>query len=153
MLNRFPAREAWKPLVATTGIERHPAHRGFEADDAAKCRGNPWHLGCTSGGSSGGAAAAIAAGCGPLAIATDGVGSIRVPCSFCGVFGLQPTYGLGARSPWLLPASWPSLAHTGLIARTVADAALLLGVIAGHDRRDPGSLPLERRSFAARVGR
>ena len=41
MLNRFPTRESWEPLVATTGIERHPAHRGFEADDAAKCRGNP----------------------------------------------------------------------------------------------------------------
>jgi aspartyl-tRNA(Asn)/glutamyl-tRNA(Gln) amidotransferase subunit A len=114
---------------------------------------NPWHLGRTSGGSSGGAAAAIAAGCGPLAIATDGVGSIRVPCSFCGVFGLKPTYGLVPRSPGFFPPSWPSLAHTGPIARTVADAALLLGVIAGHDRRDPGSLPLERRSFAARVGR
>jgi aspartyl-tRNA(Asn)/glutamyl-tRNA(Gln) amidotransferase subunit A len=76
-----------------------------------------------------------------------------VPCSFCGVFGLKPTYGLVPRSPGFFPPSWPSLAHTGPIARTVADAALLLGVIAGHDRRDPGSLPLERRSFAARVGR
>src|SRR4029077_10304063 len=114
---------------------------------------NPWSLGRTSGGSSGGAAAAIAAGCGPLAIGTDGVGSIRVPSSFCGVFGLKPTYGLVPRSPGFFPPSWPSLAHTGPIARTGADAALLRGVIAGHDRRDPGSLPLERRSFAARVGR
>ncbi len=114
---------------------------------------NPWHLGRTSGGSSGGAAAAIAAGCGPLAIATDGVGSIRVPCSFCGVFGLKPTYGLVPRSPGFFPPSWPSLAHTGPIARTVGDAALLLGVIAGHDRRDPGSLPVEHRSFAAKAGR
>ncbi len=114
---------------------------------------NPWHLGRTSGGSSGGAAAAIAAGCGPLAIATDGVGSIRVPCSFCGVFGLKPTYGLVPRSPGFFPPSWPSLAHTGPIARTVGDAALLLGVIAGYDRRDPGSLPVEHRSFAAKAGR
>ena len=114
---------------------------------------NPWHLGRTSGGSSGGAAAAIAAGCGPLAIATDGVGSIRVPCSFCGVFGLKPTYGLVPRSPGFFPPSWPSLAHTGPIARTVGDAALLLSVIAGHDRRDPGSLPVEHRSFAAKAGR
>ena len=65
---------------------------------------NPWHLGRTSGGSSGGAAAAIAAGCGPLAIATDGVGSIRVPCSFCGVFGLKPTYGLVPAVTRLFPA-------------------------------------------------
>ena len=114
---------------------------------------NPWNLDRTSGGSSGGAAAAIAAGCGPLAVATDGVGSIRVPCSFCGVFGLKPTYGLVPRSPGFFPPSWPSLAHTGPIARTVGDAALLLEVIAGYDARDPGSLPVERRSFAVRAGR
>jgi aspartyl-tRNA(Asn)/glutamyl-tRNA(Gln) amidotransferase subunit A len=114
---------------------------------------NPWNLSRTSGGSSGGAAAAVAAGCGPLAIATDGVGSIRVPCAFCGVFGLKPTYGLVARSPGFFPPSWPSLAHTGPIARTVGDAALLLGVIAGHDRRDPGSLPIAGRSFAAKPRR
>lgn len=114
---------------------------------------NPWRPDRTSGGSSGGAAAAVAAGCGPLAIGTDGVGSIRVPSSFCGVFGLKPTYGLVPRSPGFFPPSWPSLAHTGPIARTVADAALLLEIIAGYDARDPGSLQVERRSFAARSGR
>ena len=114
---------------------------------------NPWHLGRTSGGSSGGAAAAIAAGCGPLAIGTDGVGSIRVPSAFCGVFGLKPTYGLVPRSPGFFPPSWPSLAHTGPITRTVGDAALLLGVIACHDGRDPASLPVPRRSFAAQPRR
>ena len=113
---------------------------------------NPWHLGRTSGGSSGGAAAAIAAGCGPLAVGTDGVGSIRVPAAFCGVFGLKPTYGLVPRSPGFFPPSWPSLAHTGPITRTVGDAALLLGVIARHDGRDPASLPISRRSFTARAG-
>jgi aspartyl-tRNA(Asn)/glutamyl-tRNA(Gln) amidotransferase subunit A len=114
---------------------------------------NPWNLDRTSGGSSGGAAAAIAAGAGPLAIATDGVGSIRVPGSFCGVVGLKPTYGLVPRSPGFFPSPWPSLAHTGPMARTVGDAALLLGIIAGHDRRDPGSLPVARRSFTAKAGR
>jgi aspartyl-tRNA(Asn)/glutamyl-tRNA(Gln) amidotransferase subunit A len=114
---------------------------------------NPWSLDRTSGGSSGGAAAAVAAGCGPLAIGTDGVGSIRVPSAFCGVFGLKPTFGLVPRSPGFFPPSWPSLAHTGPIARTVADAALLLEVIAGYDVRDPGSLQIERRHFAARGGR
>ncbi len=114
---------------------------------------NPWNLNRTSGGSSGGAAAAVAAGCGPLAVATDGVGSIRVPSSFCGVFGIKPTYGLVPRSPGFFPPSWPSLAHTGAIARNVSDAALLLGVIAGHDRRDPGSLPIAGRSFAAKPRR
>jgi aspartyl-tRNA(Asn)/glutamyl-tRNA(Gln) amidotransferase subunit A len=114
---------------------------------------NPWHLGRTSGGSSGGGAAAVAAGCGPLAIGTDGVGSIRVPSAFCGVVGFKPTYGLVPRSPGFFPPSWPSLAHTGPITRTVGDAALLLEVIAGHDGRDPGSLPVEPRSFKAPGGR
>ena len=114
---------------------------------------NPWRLDRTSGGSSGGAAAAVAAGCGPLAIGTDGVGSIRVPSSFCGVFGFKPTYGLVPRSPGFFPPSWPSLAHTGPIARSVGDAALLLEVIAGHDGRDPSSLPVKRRAFTVTAGR
>ena len=108
---------------------------------------NPWNRARTSGGSSGGAAAAVAAGCGPLAIGTDGVGSIRVPSSFCGVFGLKPTFGLVPRAPGFSPPSWASLAHTGPITRTVADAALLLEVIAGYDPRDGASLPVEPRHF------
>lgn len=109
---------------------------------------NPWRLDRTSGGSSGGAATAVAAGCGPLALATDGVGSIRVPSAFCGVYGLKPTFGLVPRAPGFFPPAWPSLAHTGPIARTVRDAALLLEVIAGHDVRDPASLSLAGRRLA-----
>lgn len=105
---------------------------------------NPWRPDRTSGGSSGGAAAAVAAGAGPLALGTDGVGSIRVPASFCGVVGLKPTYGLVPRSPGFSPPSWASLAHTGPIGRTVADVALMLGVIAGYDTRDAASLPVPR---------
>jgi aspartyl-tRNA(Asn)/glutamyl-tRNA(Gln) amidotransferase subunit A len=111
---------------------------------------NPWNRNRTSGGSSGGAAASIAAGCGPLAIGTDGVGSIRVPSAFCGVVGIKPTFGLVPRSPGFSPPSWGSLAHTGPIARTVADAALLLEVIATHDLRDAASLPVPSRSFDAK---
>ena len=114
---------------------------------------NPWNPGCTSGGSSGGAAAAVAAGCGPLAVGTDGVGSIRVPASFCGVFGIKPTFGLVPRAPGFFPPSWASLAHTGPIARTVADAALLLETIAGHDLRDAASLPLGVRRFDTTPGK
>ena len=114
---------------------------------------NPWDPARTSGGSSGGAAAAVAAGCGPLAIGTDGVGSIRVPSSFCGVVGLKPTFGLVPRSPGFSPPSWASLAHTGPIARTVADTALLLEVIAAHDLRDAASLPIGSRSFDVNPGR
>lgn len=100
---------------------------------------NPWRPDRTSGGSSGGAAAAVAAGAGPLALGTDGVGSIRVPSSFCGVVGLKPTFGRVPRSPGFSPPSWASLAHTGPIARTVGDVALMLGVIAGYDARDAAS--------------
>lgn len=101
---------------------------------------NPWNTDRTSGGSSGGAAAGVAAGAGPIAIGTDGVGSIRVPSSFCGVFGLKPTFGLVSRAPGFFPPSWGSLAHTGPIARTVADAELTLKTIAGYDMRDAASL-------------
>lgn len=112
---------------------------------------NPWKLDRTSGGSSGGATAAVAAGCGPLAIGTDAVGSIRVPSSFCGVFGIKPTFGLVPRSPSFFPPSWGSLAHTGPIGRTVADVALLLEVVAHYDRRDAVSLPLGHRHFDTTV--
>ncbi len=102
---------------------------------------NPHDPSRTSGGSSGGAAAALAAGFGPLALATDAVGSIRVPAAFCGVIGIKATVGLVPRAPGFAP-SWPSLANTGAMARTVADTALLLEAILGYDGRDAGSLPL-----------
>lgn len=114
---------------------------------------NPWRLDRTSGGSSGGAAAAVAAGCGPLAVGTDGVGSIRVPSSFCGVFGIKPTFGLVPRAPGFFPPSWASLAHTGPIGRNVRDVAMLLEVIAGHDMRDAASLPVPKPDLDARPGR
>ncbi len=114
---------------------------------------NPWRLDRTSGGSSGGAAAAVAAGAGPLAVGTDAVGSIRVPSSFCGVFGIKPTFGLVPRAPGFFPPSWGSLAHTGPIARTVADAALMLEVMAGYDARDAVSLPQPARRFEVAAGR
>jgi Asp-tRNA(Asn)/Glu-tRNA(Gln) amidotransferase A subunit family amidase len=99
---------------------------------------NPWRPDRTPGGSSGGAAAAVAAGLGPLGIGTDGGGSIRIPAAFAGIFGHKPSYG---RIP-TYPASgaW-SLSHVGPMTRTVADAALMMQVCAGPDERDPYSLP------------
>jgi aspartyl-tRNA(Asn)/glutamyl-tRNA(Gln) amidotransferase subunit A len=99
---------------------------------------NPWGLDRTPGGSSGGASAAVAGGLGPLAVGTDGGGSIRIPASFAGIFGHKPSYG---RIP-TYPASgaW-SLSHIGPMTRTVADAALMMQVCAGPDERDPYSLP------------
>ena len=105
---------------------------------------NPWDLSRTPGGSSAGAAAACAAGIGPLHLGSDGAGSIRIPCAFTGIFGLKPSFGWVPAYP---PSPMGQLAHIGPMARTVADAALMLTVIAGPDPRDPSALPpLPRRA-------
>ncbi len=98
---------------------------------------NPWNPAHIPGGSSGGSAAAVAAGLGYAAIGTDTAGSIREPASQCGVVGLKPTYGR-VSAYGVIPLS-PSLDHVGPITRTVADAAAMLQVIAGYDQRDPTS--------------
>jgi aspartyl-tRNA(Asn)/glutamyl-tRNA(Gln) amidotransferase subunit A len=102
---------------------------------------NPWHLDRTPGGSSGGASAAVAAGMGPIAVGTDGGGSIRIPASCTGIFGFKPSFGRLAVYP--ASVAW-SLSHVGPLTRTVADAALVTSVCAGPDERDPYSLPAER---------
>jgi aspartyl-tRNA(Asn)/glutamyl-tRNA(Gln) amidotransferase subunit A len=94
---------------------------------------NPWDARLTSGGSSGGAAVAAALGLGILHLGTDGGGSIRIPASFCGVFGFKPTFGVISIHPHS-PAL--SLWHQGPLTRTVSDAALMLTVMAGPDIRD-----------------
>jgi aspartyl-tRNA(Asn)/glutamyl-tRNA(Gln) amidotransferase subunit A len=99
---------------------------------------NPWDLSRTAGGSSGGSAAAVASGLGPLSIGTDGAGSIRIPASFCGIVGLKPSFG---RVPFYPFSAAETVAHAGPMTRTVADAALLLAVITGPDDRDPNTLP------------
>lgn len=98
---------------------------------------NPWNVDYTAGGSSGGSAAAIAAGLGYLADGGDGAGSIRVPASCCGVVGYKPSFG---RIPTSGISSFSGLLHRGPITRTVKDAALMLTVLAGRDDRDPYSL-------------
>ncbi len=100
---------------------------------------NPWDLQRTPGGSSGGAAAAVAAGLGPLAVGTDAGGSIRIPSSCCGIFGLKPTLGCVAAAPTF--GGLETLSHTGPMTRTVRDAALMLNAIMGPDPRDLSSLP------------
>jgi Asp-tRNA(Asn)/Glu-tRNA(Gln) amidotransferase A subunit family amidase len=100
---------------------------------------NPWSLDRTAGGSSGGAAAAVAAGCGPLSLGGDGGGSIRIPAAFCGIVGFKPTFGLVPHEP--SSAGWKTIVALGPMARTVADARLMLSAVAGFDRRDRHSLP------------
>ena len=98
---------------------------------------NPWGADRIAGGSSGGSAAAVAAGCGFGSIGSDTGGSIRIPAALCGVVGLKPTRGrVSLRGA--VPLSW-TLDHAGPIARTVRDVALLYAAIAGHDARDPSS--------------
>jgi aspartyl-tRNA(Asn)/glutamyl-tRNA(Gln) amidotransferase subunit A len=99
---------------------------------------NPWNLERTPGGSTGGGSAQVAAGLGPIAIGTDGGGSIRLPAAFAGCFGFKPSFG---RVPVYPAAPNESVSHTGPLTNTVCDAALTLNVIAGPDDRDRNSLP------------
>ncbi|MBI1733741.1 MAG: amidase [Candidatus Rokubacteria bacterium] len=102
---------------------------------------NPWDLDKTPGGSSGGAAAAVAAGLAPLAVGTDGGGSIRIPASFAGIYGMKASFGRIPVYPW--SAAW-SLSHIGPMTRTVLDAALMMNASVGPDERDQSSLPAQR---------
>ncbi|MFA4873755.1 MAG: Asp-tRNA(Asn)/Glu-tRNA(Gln) amidotransferase subunit GatA [bacterium] len=108
---------------------------------------NPWNRECTPGGSSGGSAAAVAAGLTPLALGTDTGGSIRQPAAFCGIVGLKPTYGRVSRYGVIAFAS--SLDQVGPMARDVRDCAMMLSAIAGHDPMDSTSIPQPAPDYAA----
>ncbi|MGH8721352.1 MAG: amidase, partial [Burkholderiales bacterium] len=108
---------------------------------------NPWDPTKTPGGSSGGSAAAVAAGMGALTIGTDGGGSIRIPCAFTGLFGLKPSFG---RVPAWPLSPFGTVAHLGPMTRTVADAALMMNVLKLPDARDWHALPYDARDY--RVG-
>nr|WP_324192628.1 amidase [Nocardia transvalensis] len=126
---------AWKAVTDSplTGITRNPV-------DPSK----------TSGGSSGGSAAAVAAGMGPVSVGTDGGGSVRIPASFCGIVGFKPTHG---RIP-LYPASpFGPLAHAGPMTRTVEDAALLMDILSLPDPRDPTALAPTLTTFRGQLQR
>jgi len=109
---------------------------------------NPWNTAMTTGGSSAGAAAAAAAGLGPLAHGSDGAGSIRIPSSFCGVYGLKPSYG---RVPMWPISNNDYASHNGPMTRTVADAALMLSVMAGPDDWNKSALDAPPADYVGRL--
>jgi aspartyl-tRNA(Asn)/glutamyl-tRNA(Gln) amidotransferase subunit A len=112
------------PEIGWKGLGDSPLHGATR---------NPWSIGHTSGGSSAGAAAAAALGLGQFHLGTDGLGSIRIPAAFCGVFGIKPSFG---RVPAFPLSTMSVLAHLGPLTRRVADSALMLSIIGRPDSRD-----------------
>ena len=119
-------------------------HKGTTQSKRYGATLNPWNTELNSGGSSGGSASAVAAGMGPLSIGTDGGGSVRIPCSFCGLFGHKPTFG---RVPAYPISPFGTVANIGPITRTVEDGGLLMNVIAKPDKDDWYSLPYDKVNY------
>jgi len=131
-------REAGAILIGKTTTPEF-GHKPLTDSPLFGATRNPWDLSRTAGGSSGGAAAAVASGQGPLALGTDGGGSVRLPAACCGIVGLKPTLG---RVPHVQQADlFSSTSYIGPMARSVAEVAACLDVIAGFDPGDPYSRP------------
>jgi len=141
-------REAGAVLIGKTTTPEF-GWKGVTDNPLTGATGNPWDPTKTSGGSSGGSAAAVALGMGALSVGTDGGGSVRIPAAFSGIVGLKPTYGA---IPLYPTSPFGTLAHAGPMTRSVEDAALLMDVLTGFDSRDWSALPGPRSSFQASVG-
>jgi Asp-tRNA(Asn)/Glu-tRNA(Gln) amidotransferase A subunit family amidase len=159
----------WTPSVSATYVTRLEqagaivlgktntpefGHRGITDNYLFGPTSTPFRIGKNAGGSSGGSAAAVAAGLAPIAQGSDGGGSIRIPAAWCGVYGFKASFGRVAAvaRPDAFMLAVP-FAHAGPLARSVADAALMLGAMAGPDDRDPYSLPADGADYMAATRR
>ncbi|CAN7556072.1 amidase [Aquipseudomonas alcaligenes] len=149
LMQRF--RQAGLVTLGRTTVPELAASTATESLANGPTR-NPWNPQHGAGGSSGGAAAAVAAGLVPVAHATDGGGSIRVPASVTGLFGLKPSRGRVSIGP-ALDEVWSGLAVQGVLSRSVRDSAALLDAIQGHATGDPYRIPAPVRPYLEEVGR